>query len=33
MIIDLDSITELQDSSIFYLQAAPDRSYEKDYNA
>ena len=33
MLIDLDSVTELDDSSIFTLNREPDRSYEKDYNA
>ncbi len=33
MFLDLDSLTELEDDSIFTLERMPDRSYEKDYDA
>jgi hypothetical protein len=33
MVLDLDSLTEVEDGSIFTLDRNPDRSYEKDYDA
>ncbi len=33
MFLDLDSLTELKDNSLFTLHRMPDRSYEKDYYA
>ncbi len=33
MLVDLDSVTELDNSSIFTLEREPDRSYETDYFA
>ena len=31
MDVDLDSLTEIEDSSIFQIEPLPIRSYEKDY--
>ena len=33
MMVDLDSLTEIEDESLFSLERFPDRSYEKDYHA
>lgn len=33
MIIDLDSLTEVEDDSLFTLERALDFPYERDYNA
>ena len=33
MLVDLDSLTEVENDSIFTLERMPDRSYEKDYVA
>ncbi len=32
-VLDLDSLTEIEDDNLFALTKMPDRSYEKDYNA
>ncbi len=31
--LDLDSLTEVENDSLFALERFPDRSYEKDYHA
>lgn len=33
MVLDLDSLTEIEDDHLFTLNREPDRSYEKDYHA
>ena len=32
MFLDLDSLTEIQDESLFALERLPDRIYEYDYH-
>ncbi len=33
MFLDLDSLTEIEDESLFKLKRFPDRAYEKDFHA